>query len=63
MSELRIPLGHSLPGKPNNNSLAERTNQEVINTVSTALLHAGFTCTVLDLRPELCHAQSQHGRR
>ena len=28
MSELRIPLDHSLPGKPNNNSLAERTNQE-----------------------------------
>ena len=42
MSELRIPLDHSLPGKPNNNSLAERTNQEVINTVSTALLHAGL---------------------
>ena len=42
MSELRIPLDHSLPGKPNNNSLAERTNQEVVNTVSTALLHAGL---------------------
>ena len=42
MSELRIPLDHSLPGKPNNNSLAERTNQEIINTVSTAMLHAGL---------------------
>ena len=42
MSELRIPLDHSLPGKPNNTSLAERTNLEVINAVSTAMLHAGF---------------------
>ena len=42
MSELRIPLDHSLPGKPNNNSLAERTNQEIINTVSAAMLHAGL---------------------
>ena len=42
MSELRIPLDHSLPGMPNNNSLTERTNQEVINTVSTAMLHAGL---------------------
>ena len=42
MSELRIPLDHSLPGIPNNNSLAERTNQEIINTVSTAMLHAGL---------------------
>ena len=41
MSELRIQLDHSLPGKPHN-SLAERTNQEVFNTVSTALLHAGL---------------------
>ena len=42
MSELRIPLDHSLPGKPNSNSLAERTNQEVINTVATAMLHVGL---------------------
>ena len=42
LNELRIPLDHSLPGKPNNNSLAERTNQEIINTVSTAMLHAGL---------------------
>ena len=41
MSELRIPLDHSLPGKPNNNSLAERTNQEIINTVATAIWPAG----------------------
>ena len=42
MKELRIPLDHSLPGLPKNNSLAERTNQEIINTVATALLHAGL---------------------
>ena len=42
MSELRIPLDHSLPGMPKNNSLAERTNQEIINPVATALLHAGL---------------------
>ena len=39
---MRIPLDHSLAGKPNNNSLAERTNQEIINTVATAMLHAGL---------------------
>ena len=35
-------MDHSLPGKPNNNSVAERTNQDIINTVSTAMLHAGL---------------------
>ena len=42
MAQLRIPINHSLPGLPKNNSLAERTNQEVINTVATSLLHAGL---------------------
>ncbi|CAE7949193.1 unnamed protein product [Symbiodinium sp. KB8] len=42
MAQLRIPIDHSLPGMPKNNSLAERTNQEVINTVATSLLHAGL---------------------
>ena len=42
MSELRIPLDHSLLGNLNNNSLAERTNQEIINTVATAMQHAGL---------------------
>ncbi|OLP93893.1 hypothetical protein AK812_SmicGene24167 [Symbiodinium microadriaticum] len=32
MAQLRIPVDHSLPGHPKNNSLAERTNQVVINT-------------------------------
>ena len=42
MAQLRILIDHSLPGLPKNNSLAERTNQEVINTVATSLLHAGL---------------------
>ncbi|CAE7749097.1 GIP [Symbiodinium sp. CCMP2456] len=42
MMQLRIPVDHSLPGHPKNNSLAERTNQVGINTVATALLHAGL---------------------
>ena len=42
MARLKIPIDHSLPGLPKNNSLAERTNQEVINTVATSLLHAGL---------------------
>ena len=42
MAQLKIPIDHSLPGLPKNNSLAERANQEVINTVATSLLHAGL---------------------
>ncbi|CAE7187272.1 unnamed protein product, partial [Symbiodinium sp. CCMP2456] len=42
MVQLRITVDHSLPGHPKNNSLAERTNQVVINAVATALLHAGL---------------------
>ena len=42
MAQLKIPIDHSLPGLPKNNSLAEQTNQEVINTVATSLLHAGL---------------------
>ncbi|CAE7218058.1 unnamed protein product [Symbiodinium sp. KB8] len=42
MAQLKIPIDHSLPGLPKNTSLAERTNQEVINTVATSLLHAGL---------------------
>ena len=42
MAQLKIPIDHSLPGLPKNNSLAERTNQEAINTVATSLLHAGL---------------------
>ena len=61
MSELRIPLDHSLPGKPNNNSPAERTNQEIINTVATAMLHAGLPA-ILEFRAELRHAQPEHRR-
>ena len=64
MAQLRIPVDHSLPGHPKNNSLAERTNQVVINTVATALLHAGLPAQYWPLSPQLCDSQSQHrGRR
>ncbi|CAE7237198.1 unnamed protein product, partial [Symbiodinium sp. CCMP2456] len=42
MAQLRIPIDHSLPGHPENNSLSEGTSQDVINTVATSLLHAGL---------------------
>ena len=41
MSELRIPIDHSVPGLPKNNSLAKEANQEVINTVAASLFDAG----------------------
>ena len=40
--ELKIPLDHSLPGRPQTNSIAERTNQFVIGTTTTCLLEAGL---------------------
>ena len=40
--EMGIPIDHSLPGRPLNNSIAERTNQFVINTTATSLLQAGL---------------------
>ena len=42
MRELRIPLDQSLPGHPQNNSLAERNNQFLLATTTTCLLHAGL---------------------
>eukprot|EP00435_Cladocopium_sp_Y103_P040038 s2308_g10.t2 len=41
-TELKIPYDHSLPGRPQNNSLAERNNQTVIVTAKTCLLQAGL---------------------
>ena len=40
--ELKISLDHSLPGRPQTNSIAERTNQFVIGTTTTCLLEAGL---------------------
>ena len=42
LKELRIPLDQSLPGHPQNNSLAERNNQFMMLTTSTCLLEAGL---------------------
>ena len=39
MRELRIPLDHSLPGRPQTNSLAERNMQFILNV--TCVLEAG----------------------
>ncbi|CAE7562230.1 RE2, partial [Symbiodinium pilosum] len=39
---LGIILDNSLPGRPRNNSIAERTNQFVLDTTSTCLLQAGL---------------------
>ena len=39
---LGILLDNSLPGRPRNNSIAERTNQFVLDTTSTCLLQAGL---------------------
>ena len=40
--QLGITFDHSLPGRPRNNSLAERNNLYVIDQVSTCLLAAGL---------------------
>ena len=39
---LGIILDNSLPGRPRNNSIAERTHQFVLDTTSTCLLQAGL---------------------
>ena len=42
MSEMKIPIDHSLPGRPQTNSIAERTNQFILTATSTRLLEAGL---------------------
>ena len=43
--ELKLNHDLSLPGRPQNNSLAERTNQFIIDQTSACLVHAGLpTC-------------------
>ena len=43
--ELKLHHDLSLPGRPQNNSLAERTNQFIIDQTSACLVHAGLpTC-------------------
>ena len=40
MNEMKIPIDHSLPGRPQTNSIAERTNQFILTATSTCLLEA-----------------------
>ena len=42
MNEMKIPIDHSLPGRPQTNSIAERTNQFILTATSTCLLEAGL---------------------
>ena len=42
MNEMMIPIDHSLPGRPQTNSIAERTNQFILTATSTCLLGAGL---------------------
>ena len=42
MNEMKIPIDHSLPGRPQTNSIAERTNQFILAATATCLLEAGL---------------------
>ena len=42
MNEMKIPIDHSLLGRPQTNSIAERTNQFILTATSTCLLEAGL---------------------
>ena len=42
MNEMKTPIDHSLPGRPQTNSIAERTNQFILTATSTCLLEAGL---------------------
>ena len=42
MNEMKIPIDHSLTGRPQTNSIAERTNQFILTATSTCLLEAGL---------------------
>ena len=54
--ELKLNHDLSLPGRPQNNSLAERTNQFIIDQTSACLAHAGLpTCYWVQAITALCH--------
>ena len=42
MNEMKIPIDHSLPRRPQTNSIAERTNQFILTATATCLLEAGL---------------------
>ena len=55
-SELKIPDDLSLPGKKQDNSLAERTNQFIVDQTTACLVHAGLpTCYWIYAITALCH--------
>ena len=51
MTELKVPLDTSLPGRLQNNSLAEQNNQFLLLTTSTYLLEVGLPHTLLLTQP------------
>ena len=54
--ELKLNHDLSLPGRPQSNSLAERTNQFIIDQTSACLVHAGLpTCYWVQAITTLCH--------
>ena len=54
--ELKLNHDLSLPGRPQNNSLAERTNQFIIDQTSACLVHACLpTCYWVQAITTLCH--------
>ena len=42
MNKMKIPIDHSLPGRPQTNSIAEGTNQFILTATATCLLEAGL---------------------
>ena len=55
-AEMKLNHDLSLPGRPQNNSLAERTNQFIIDQTSACLVHAGLpTCYWAQAIATLCH--------
>eukprot|EP00435_Cladocopium_sp_Y103_P000463 s4856_g1.t1 len=56
MYEMKILVDHSLPGRPQTNSIAERTNQFILTTTCTCPLEAGFPpCFWRTAIPCVCH--------
>ena len=54
-SELKIPHDLALPGKKQNNSLAERTNQFIVDQSTACLVHGLPTCYWIYAITALCH--------
>ena len=62
MNEMKIPIDHSLPGRAQANSIAERTNQFILTATSTCLLEAGLPpCFWRTAILCVCHLLNAHG--